>query len=286
MDIFSQLVVNSVIAGSLYALIAVGFNLIYSVTKFFNLAHGVVATVGAYTVFYMTRVLDMPLYVGVIVGIITASVTGFLFYSIVYIPLKNRGASNMVLLIASLGLFTATQAIIAILFNSQFKTLTQTLETTHEFFGAILTSTQLLIIVSAAAVTVLLGLLLRFTLLGKAIKAISDNEEVSKVVGINTARIIGYTFLIGSAIAGLGGIMIGLDTGIQPTMGLPLLLKGVIAAIVGGVGSVYGGFLGAILLGFVENFGVWQFSGEWKDAIAFALLILFLLVRPQGILKK
>ena len=125
----------------------------------------------------------------------------------------------------------------------------------------------------------------RYTLFGKAIKAVGDDEEVSKIVGINTVKVIGWVFFIGSAIAGLAGILVGFDTGIEPTMGLSLLLKGVIASIIGGIGNVYGGVLGAFLLGFIENFGIWQISGEWKDAIAFGVLILFLLFRPQGILK-
>ena len=128
--------------------------------------------------------------------------------------------------------------------------------------------------------------MLKKTLFGKAIRAISDDEEVAKIAGINTEHIIGWTFFIGSAISGLAGILIGFDTGIEPTMGMELLLKGVISAIVGGIGSISGAALGALLLGFAENFGIWKISGEWKDSIAFALLILFLIFRPQGIVKK
>jgi branched-chain amino acid transport system permease protein len=109
---------------------------------------------------------------------------------------------------------------------------------------------------------------------------------VAKIVGINTKKVIGWVFVIGSAIAGLAGILIGFDTGIEPTMGMSLLLKGVIASIIGGIGNVYGGVLGAFFLGFIENFGIWKISGEWKDAIAFGVLIIFLLFRPQGILRK
>ena len=131
-----------------------------------------------------------------------------------------------------------------------------------------------------------LALLLKYTIFGKAIKAVNDDEEVAKIIGINTNKIIGRVFFIGSAIAGLSGILIGFDTGIEPTMGLGLLLKGVIASIIGGIGNLYGGVIGAFFLGFIENFGIWKISGEWKDAIAFALLIIFLLFRPQGIIKK
>ncbi len=131
-----------------------------------------------------------------------------------------------------------------------------------------------------------LGIFLRKTLFGKAVIAISDDEQVAKIVGIHTEKVIGRVFIIGSVIAGAAGILVGFDTGLEPTMGMSLLLKGVIASIIGGIGNVYGGVLGAFLLGFVENFGIWKISGEWKDAIAFGLLIIFLLIRPQGIIKK
>ena len=153
-------------------------------------------------------------------------------------------------------------------------------------FGGVITQIQLIIILATIVGLVGLVWLLNKTLFGKAVKAIGDDEEVAKIIGINTNKIIGYTFFIGSALAGLAGILIGFDTGIEPIMGMKLLLKGVIAAIIGGVGNVYGGVLGSLLLGFAENFGVWQLSGEWKDAIAFVILIVFLLFRPQGIMKK
>jgi len=288
MDIIPQLVLNSIIAGSIYALIALGFNLIYGATKFFNLSHGVMAAIGGYTVFYFAKTLGWNLPLSIVVGVLLAGLIGYALDKLVYFPLRKRKASNMVLLVASLGLFTAIQAIIAILFTSQFQTLSQNVsgQRIYEIFGGVITQTQLIILISAIAITIGLILLLKYTMFGKAIKAVSDDEEVAKIVGINTNRIIGYVFFIGSAIAGLGGVLVGFDTGIEPTMGFALLLKGVIAAIIGGVGSIYGALIGAFLLGFVENFGIWHISGEWKDAIAFILLILFLIFRPRGIINK
>ncbi len=288
MDIIPQLIINSLVAGAVYTIIAVSFNLIYNTTKFFNLAHGVMAAIGGYTVFYLTETFGLDIYLAVIIGVIFAGIIGYLSNKFIYSPLRKRKASNMILLVASLGAFTALQAIIAIIFTSQFYTLAQnvSLQKKYTIFGGIITETQVLIIISAVVVTVGLILLLKHTIFGKAVKAISDDEEVSKIVGINTDKIIGYIFFIGSAIAGLGGILVGLDTGIYPTMGLTLLLKGVVAAIVGGVGNIYGAFIGAFLLGFMENFGIWQISSEWKDTIAFILLIIFLIVRPRGIMNK
>lgn len=288
MDILPQLILNSIIAGAIYALVALGFNLIYGATKFFNLTHGVLAAIGGYAVFFFAKTLGWNLYLSIAIGILLAGLIGYVLDKFIYLPLRKRKASNMILLVASLGAFTAIQAIIAILFTSQFQTLSQNTsgQKIYEIFGGIITQTQLLILISGIIIMAGIVLFLNKTMSGKTIKAISDDEEVAKIVGINTNKIIGYVFFIGSAIAGLAGILIGFDTGIEPTMGMGLLLKGVIASIIGGIGNIYGGVLGAFLLGFVENFGIWKISGEWKDAIAFGLLIIFLLFRPQGIIKK
>jgi branched-chain amino acid transport system permease protein len=288
MDILPQLIINSIIAGAIYTLVALGFNLVYGATKFFNLAHGVMMTIGGYAVFYFTKILGWNIYLAVVMGVLIAGIAGYGLDKFVYLSLRKRKASKMVLLVASLGAFTAIQAIIAILFTNQFKTLTQNIgvQKIFDIFGGLITQIQLIILISAVLIMAGLILLLYKTRFGKAVRAISDDEEVAKIVGINTNKIIGYVFFIGSAIAGLAGILVGFDTGIEPTMGLRLLFKGVIASIVGGVGNIYGGVLGAFLLGFVENFGIWKISGEWKDAVAFTLLIVFLIFRPRGIVNK
>ncbi|MFH0856854.1 MAG: branched-chain amino acid ABC transporter permease [bacterium] len=286
MTILPQLIVNSLIAGAIYTLIALGFNLIYGATKFFNLAHGAMAAIGGYSFFYITKTFGLAIIPCAILSIIIAGFSGYLLDKLVYLQLRKKKASNLVLLVASLGAFTFIQAIIAILFSSQFQILSHVNQKTFKIAGGIITQTQIIILFFAFIITFALALLLKFTLFGKKIKAISDDEEVAKIVGINTNKVIGYIFFIGSAIMGIAGILIGFDIGIEPTMGMRLLLKGIIASIIGGVGNIYGGFIGAFLLGFVENFGIWKISGEWKDAIAFALLIIFLLFKPSGIMDK
>ncbi len=288
MEILPQLILNSVIAGAIYTLVALSFNLIYSTAKFFNLAHGVMAAIGGYAVFYFFKTLGLDIYVAIILGVALAGLTGFGLDKLIYLPLRRRKASNMVLLVASLGAMTVLQAVIAILFSSRFKTLSGDVGTQKLFtiLGGTITHSQLVILLSAALVMSGLVVFLYKTQFGKTVRAISNDEEVARIIGINTNRIIGYVFFIGSAIAGFTGILVGFDVGIEPTMGLSLLLKGVIASIVGGVGNIYGGVLGAFLLGFVENFGIWKISGEWKDAIAFAILITFLIFRPRGIMNK
>jgi branched-chain amino acid transport system permease protein len=288
MDILPQLILNSIIAGAIYTMVALGFNLIYGTVKFFDLGYGALAAVGGYVTFWLYKELGLNLYGSVIIAVLTAGLIGVILNWLVYSPLRKRKASSMVMLVASLGILTALQAVIAILFTSQFQTLTRAAgaQRVFEIFGGVITSVQVTIFLAGLLIMLGLALLLRYTGFGKAVRAISDDEEVAKIVGINTSKIVAGVFFLGSAIAGLAGILVGFDTGIEPTMGLSLLLKGVIAAIIGGVGNVYGGVLGAFLLGFVENFGIWKISGEWKDAIAFAALLLFLLFKPSGLLKK
>jgi len=288
-DIVPQLIANSVIAGATYAIIALGFNLIYGTTKFFNLAHGVIAAAGAYAVLAVVGMsgISMGIWPGSIIGVLAAGALSMASNALVYAPLRKRKASSMVLMVASLGVFTVIQAVLAILFTSQFQSLSRgSVSGTFEFGGAIMTYTQSLIVLTSILVTAGVALIIRHTLFGKAVAAIQDDEEVARMVGIDTDRIVSRVFFIGSAIAGIAGILIGIDTGIEPTMGMNLLLKGTIASIVGGVGNIMGGFFGAFILGFAENFGIWKVSGEWKDAIAFVLLIIFLIFRPQGIFKK
>ncbi len=288
MDILPQLIVNSIIAGAIYSMVALGFNLIYGTVKFFDLGYGALTAVGGYSVFFLYKTLGFDIYLAIVLGMAITSAIGYVIYRFVYAPLRERKSSGMVMLVGSLGAFTAVQAIIAILFTSQFQTLSLNAGAgkTFDIFGGIITDVQLIILVCAIFIMFVIAIVLKTTLFGKAIKAVADDEEVSKIVGINTKKVVGWVFIIGCSIAGLAGILVGFDTGIEPTMGMSLLLKGVIASIIGGIGNVYGGVLGAFLLGFVENFGIWKISGEWKDAIAFAVLIIFLLWRPQGILKK
>jgi branched-chain amino acid transport system permease protein len=287
-SIIPQLIINSVIAGSIYSLIALGFNLIFGTTEFFNMTHGVISAIGGYAVFLLFKKLGLDLYLTITIAVLFSGFVGYLSEKLIFLKMRNKKASGMVMLVASLGLFTALQAIIAIFFSSQFQTLSKNIGTTkvYNFFGGIMTQTQLIILVTSILIMVVLGFVIKKTKFGKAVQAIGDDVEVAKIVGIDTNKIIAKVFFIGSAIAGVAGIAIGFDTGIEPTMGMSLLFKGVIASIIGGVGNVYGGVFGAFLLGFVENFGIWKISGEWKDAIAFGVLILFLIFRPNGIFKK
>ena len=285
MDIFIQLTLNSLVAASLYTLIALGFNLIYGTTRFFDFGYGALITIGGYCIYWLLNTLGLPLFVSALLATLVTGLIGMVLYMFIYKRLRTHHASNMVFLVATLGVFTVLQAVIAILFTSQFRNLSVGNVSTVEIFGGIITHTQIAMILFAIIITILIALLLKHTSLGKQIRAIGDNEEVAKIVGIDTHKVITGVFFLGGAIAGLSGILTGFDTGIEPTMGLSLLFKGVVAAIIGGRGGILGGVFGALLLGFAENYGVWYISGEWKDAITFVILILFLYFRSKGVLR-
>lgn len=286
MEVLPQIILNAVITGATYSLIALGFNLMYGATKFINMAYGSLAAVGGYVAFLFLKLIDIPLAFAVLGGVLIPGLLGLGMAELIFKPLRRRKASSPVLFIASLGIFTAFGAFLAILFGSQFQLLAAGAAKTYHVVGGIITLPQVFIAIAAVVVGVFLFVLLRYTAFGKAIRAVSDDEEVAKIIGINTDRVVSMVFFISSAIAGLAGVLIGFDVGIQPTLGFYVILQGAIASIVGGIGNLYGGIAGSFLLGFAENFGIWKVGTEWRPVVASVILIIFLTVRPQGIFKR
>ena len=285
-----QYIINSHITASTYSFIAVTFTLIYRTVRFFHLAHGAVYTVGAYVAYTAVKVLPFESYplrlgVGVVAGMLVSAVVGVTIDRLVYYPLRKRKASDLILLLASFGTFIFIQNLLQLIYGAQILTIREgPVKEGHHILGAVITDVQIVIIVTSLVVLLALWAFVQQTRLGKAMRAVADNPVAASTAGINPERTIFWAFFIGSGLAGLAGILISFETNIEPTMGFTAILKGMIASIVGGVGSLPGAVLGAYLLGFAENFGIWKISAGWKDAISFAILILFLLVRPQGIL--
>lgn len=289
-----QLILNGIIAGSIYALIGLGFTIIYRTVKFFHFAHGIVYTAGAYLAYTVVSGSLLGIskqnaifawIIAILFGVVGAGVLGILIDRLVYLPLRKTKAPNLVFLLASFGVFIFIQNLIQLLYGAQILTLrTGPVKEGHQFLGAVITDTQILIIVVSVLLLVILWLFIQKTKLGKAMRAVSDDPISASVVGINPEKTIFASFAIGSALAGAAGILISLETNIEPTMGFNAILKGIIASIIGGIGSIPGAMLGGFFLGIVENLGIWKIQAGWKDCIAFIVLIIFLLLRPGGIL--
>src|SRR3989338_3997888 len=208
MDIIAQIGLNIVIAGAIYSLAALGFNLIYSTARFFDLGYGAYLIVGGYTVLYFHKMLGFGIIPAVILGMVAAGMVGFLVEKIVYRKLRTRKASSTVLLVASLGVFTVAQGLFAILFSSQFQTLSRDIGSARlfSFFGGIITQTQVLILLVALSIMIVLAYTLKYTPFGKAVRAISDDEEVAQVVGINSEKLLGIVFFIAAPLRGCRGV--------------------------------------------------------------------------------
>lgn len=280
-----QLVFNGIIAGSIYALIAIGFTVIYRTIKFFHFAHGIVYAFGAYLAYTFFTIFKINPIISFFLSIALAAFLGIAIDKFVYYPLRKHNAPNLVYLIASFGVFIFLQNFIQLIFGAQILTLrTGPVKEGHHFLGAVITDIQILIIVVCFISFLLTWLFIQKSKLGKAIRAVSDDSIGARVVGINSEKVILTAFAIGSALAGVAGILISLETNIEPTMGFNAILKGIIASIIGGIGSIPGALFGGLFLGLAENLGIWKIQAGWKDAIAFAILIIFLLLRPSGIM--
>lgn len=295
-----QLILNGIIVGSIYALIAIGFTIIYRTVRFFHFAHGVVYTAGAYFAYSVissqlsassSQLSFVGWAVAVLIGIVGAGVLGVLIDRFVYYPLRQQNASNLIFLLASFGVFIFIQNLIQLIYGAQILTIrTGPVKEGHQLsvfsyqLEAVITDIQILILVVSCLLSFALFLFIKYTKLGKAMRAVSDDPVAANVVGINPEGIIRTSFAIGSMLAGAAGILVSFETNIEPTMGFSALLKGIIASIIGGIGSIPGAVLGGFFLGLAENLGIWKISAGWKDCIAFVILIIFLLIRPRGFL--
>ncbi len=283
----SQLVLNGIIAGSAYALLALGFGLIYSVTRFFHFAHGGVYTFAAYGTFFAVTQLGLSLPGAIIFSITLSAALGAAIDFSVYRPLRIRKAQSTVFLLASLGLFIIIQNFISILFGDDTKSIRRGLVSEGLLvLGARITPIQIVIVAASAGFCFLTWLALHATTMGRVVRAVSNDAELARVVGVNSDRVVVSVFAIGSVLAGVAAIIRSLDSDMTPTIGFEALLMGVVAMIIGGVGSVSGALLGGLFVGLVRNLGVWKLPTEWQDAIVFVVLIAFLLLRPQGFLGR
>lgn len=282
--IIIQLFFNGLITGASYALVALGFSLIYRTVKFFHFAHGVVYTAGAYFAYTLIISLQLNFISSFFLSIALSAILGIAIDRFVYYPLRRQNASNLIFLLASFGVFIFLQNLIQLIYGAQILTIrTGPVKEGHHFLGAVITDIQIVIIVVCCLLLVVMWFFIQKTKLGKAMRAVSDDPMAASIVGINPEKIIFASFTIGSALAGAAGILISLETNIEPTMGMNAILKGIIASIIGGIGSTPGAVIGGFFLGLAENLGIWKIQAGWKDCIAFIILIVFLLLRPGGI---
>lgn len=281
----AQLIANILITSSYMILVGLGFSISYRTTKFFNLAYAFLFVVGPYFVLMLNSHLGLPL--AVVLSVLLVGLTGVLLDVLVYRPLRHKNASTLILLLTSLGIYVILLNVISLIFGDESISIRLgKVEQGIDIFSAKITSIQIVHIGLSIATIIITSISLKFTRIGLAILAVSSSPELANVTGIQSEKIIIWTTLVSSIFIGLAGILVALDVNMNPTMGMNALLMGIIVVIIGGVGSIPGIALGALLLGLAQHLGVWAISSQWQDAIAFIILFIFLLFKPEGFMGK
>jgi branched-chain amino acid transport system permease protein len=281
----TQLVLNAVIAGSLFALVGVGFAMIYRVVHFYHFTYGLAFTVAAYALLTLWRRAAIPFVAAVPLAVLLTVLLGVAFESVVFRRLRDRGqASDLGSFIASLGLYIVGQNLISLSFGDAAQSLrSPDVHLGVAICGARITHAQIGIILCSAAGVMAAGLWLRFSSAGKRVRAVSGDRDLACIVGIHSQRTIALAVGIGTAFAALGGVLSALDRDLVPTMGMNALLMAVVATVVGGAGSMPGIVAAALLIALTQNLSILVIPAAWQDAVAFAILIAFLIARPEGV---
>lgn len=279
----NQLFVNALIAGSIYALVGVGFSLIYQVQRFFHFTHGLAYALGAYAAFEFSK-LGVPMFAAVTLGICASCIFGVLLDVCMIEPVRKHYGSTLVLLLASIGVYIVGQNLISISWGDELKMLgSGNVSVGFQIFNARITSVQVVIIAGSAMAIAAVALWLYLSHFGKQIRALASDEQLAVILGMPVSRIRLIVMAVGSGLAAVAGIFSGINQAIAPTMGMSALLAGVVAMIVGGRTSTLAAAVGGLIIGIAQNMCAIWLPLAWQDAVVFVILILFLLLRPQGL---
>ncbi|MBI4994049.1 branched-chain amino acid ABC transporter permease [Candidatus Peregrinibacteria bacterium] len=287
----AKFALNGLIAGSLYAVLALGLALIYGVLRFVNLAHGEIALTGAFSFYTFYIVLGWPIIPSAIAAMALLFVVVILIEKLVFLPVRD--APSFIPLIISIGLGILLRNLMILIYQPYARTLSSNIKS-FTLGSDIIRITDIQIIILISSIILMLGLwmFLKYTKIGRCIRATSDNKEIAAILGINVNKTITIIFLISAFLAGSAGILATFDQNLHPNLGSFFTIKSFAAVILGGIGSIPGAVLGGYLIGFAENiliaipFNGWYIPSSYKDAIAFLVLILILYIKPTGFFGK
>lgn len=288
MTLFLSYLINGISLGSVYAIIALGYTMVYGIAKMLNFAHGDIIMVGAYVCFWAMQTLGCPTIVSIVIAMVVCTVLGMLIERLAYKPLRQ--ATSLAVLITAIGMSYLLQNIALLIWGANPKNFTSVVS-----IGKLSLFNGNLLITGEAIVTVLANIVIMLALtfftgktkMGKAMRAVSEDKGAAELMGINVNATISLTFAIGSALAAIAGVLLCSSYPmLMPTTGAMPGIKAFTAAVFGGIGSIPGAMLGGILLGIIEILGKAYISQELGDAFVFAVLIVVLLVKPSGLLGK
>ena len=294
MEYFLELLLGGLTRGSIYALIALGYTMVYGIIELINFAHGEIYMIGAFTALIVASVLTLQgwnhiaiLVIASVAAVIYSSAYGYTAEKLAYKPLRR--APRLSALISAIGVSLFLQNYVLLAQTSDFLPFPSLIP---EFkFNApyehIISSSEIVIIITTAVVMILLTVLIKFTKLGKAMRATAQDREMAMLVGVDVDKVISFTFIVGSATAALGGVLIASHIGqINFYIGFIAGIKAFVAAVLGGIGSIPGAVLGSLVLGWTESFFTGYISSDYEDVFAFLFLVFILIFRPAGILGR
>jgi neutral amino acid transport system permease protein len=284
---WGQRTVNGLVSGSYFALGAVGLTLVYGILRLVNFAHGDMLTFGVYIAFLVSVTLGAPFAIGVLAGVVATAALGVTFERVLFRPMRDARARMLQLLLVTIGLAFVLRNAIQFVAGPDVKRLDVNVTSTIEFLGLRIGTTELVVMLIGFAVLALIALMLRYTTLGKQMRALSDNFELAETTGIDTDRIVIATWIFAGGLAGLAGGMLGAATGvITPNIGFFILLSLFASVILGGIGNAYGALAGGLILGLSQEWSTLLIDARWKTAVGFAILIIVLIFRPQGVFGR
>jgi neutral amino acid transport system permease protein len=272
--------------GAIYALGAVGLTLVYGILKLVNFAHGDFLTFGAYMAYLMNVTWELPLALGILFAMVMTAVLGIATEKILWAPMRAKRAGLLQLVLMSIGLAFLIRSAIQFEWGTEIRSLNVSATATVDFLGLSIGRTQLITIAIGVIVIVAVGVMLRYSLLGKRMRALSDDLDLAETAGIDTSRVILYTWIFAGALAGLAGVLAGANLNLKPELGFALLLPIFGAVVLGGIGDAFGALAGGMVLGLVTEWSTMFIEPGLKTAVAFVVLILVLIIRPQGIFGK
>jgi neutral amino acid transport system permease protein len=282
----AQTGLNGLSLGAIYALGAVGLTLVYAILRLVNFAHGDFLTFGAYMAYLVNVTWGLPLILGIFFAMATTALLGIFLERVMWGPMRTRGAGVLQLILMSIGLALVIRYVIQYIWSTDIRFLDVNVTDTVNFLGLRIGQTKLIVIVVGIIVLVAIGLMLRYTLLGKRMRALSDNLELAETAGIDTSRVVLWTWIFAGGLAGLAGVMAAMTTDIRPELGFELLVIIFAAVVLGGIGDAFGALAAGLVLGIVIEWSTLVIDARWKTFVGFVILIIALVIRPQGIFGK
>ena len=281
-----QQLINGLILGSVYALLALGYTMVYGIIKLINFAHGDIYMMGAFIGYFLITKYHMNFFVALVLTMVLTAILGVVIEFLAYRPLRN--STRIAALITAIGVSFFLEYSMVRLVGANKHAFPQTLATVKYNLGPVsVTNVQLIILGVSIFLMLALQFIVQKTKMGKAMRAVSVDSDAAQLMGINVNSTISFTFALGSALAGAGGVLIGLYyNSVDPLMGMVPGIKAFVAAVLGGIGIIPGAAVGGFMIGLLETFSVSIGLASYKDAVVYAVRIIILLVRPAGILGK